>query len=147
MDISVRKAVTSDIDVLTSMLAGLFMIEDDFKIDSSKQGAALELIINGTGAVFVAETSCGISGMVNIQKIISTAAGGYSVLLEDLYVRPEFRGAGIGRMLVDRAVQWGREQHAVRIQLASDMRNKNATAFYSGIGFEMSNMVFQYMHI
>lgn len=146
---TVRKAAMEDIHLLTEMLAGLFSIEDDFEIDSAKQMKALEMIISGAtgGAILVAESDSIITGMVSLQKVVSTASGGYSVLLEDLYVVPEFRDMEIGKCLTDHAVQWGRENDAVRIQLAADKRNRAAADFYSGRGFKAGNMVCYYKFI
>jgi GNAT superfamily N-acetyltransferase len=149
LDITIRKAVASDIEILNRFLSELFTIEDNFTIDLAKQRTALEMITgDGTGRViFVAETGSLIAGMINLQKIVSTASGGYSVLLEDLYIVSEFRGKGIGKKLFDQAVRWGREQHALRIQLAADIRNKPAMDFYSGMGCKMSSMICYYKYI
>ena len=146
MNITIRKADASDIPGLIIMLADLFSIEDDFDIDLLKQETALEMIISGKtgGVILIAENNSDVIGMVNLQKVISTAAGGYSVLLEDLYVVPRFRNMGTGSLLVDYAVAWGKENNALRIQLAADARNINATVFYSGKGFARSNMIFYY---
>jgi len=149
LNINIRKAGMEDIHLLSKMLAELFSIEDDFEIDSAKQMKALAMIIGGTtgGVVLIAESDSKIAGMVNLQKIVSTASGGYSVLLEDLYVIPEFRDRGVGKCLTDHAVQWGRENDAVRIQLATDKRNQAAADFYSGRGFKAGNMVCYYKFI
>lgn len=145
----VRIAGMADILLLSEMLAGLFSIEDDFEIDSAKQIKALEMIISGTtgGAILIAESDTIITGMVSLQKVVSTASGGYSVLLEDLYVLPGFRDRGIGKTLIDHAFQWGRDNDAVRIQLAADKRNRAASDFYSGRGFKAGNMVCYYKFI
>ncbi len=149
MDIIIRKAVMSDIETLTVLLAELFSIEDDFEIDPAKQKKALSIIICGEngGTIFVSETGSHIIGMVNLQKVVSTAAGGLSVLLEDLYVKPEFRNKGIGKMLLDQAADWGRDQNALRIQLAADLRNKQAISFYERQNFKISRMTLHYKSI
>jgi len=146
MSIILRKAAESDINTLSGMLAELFSIEDDFEIDSVKQKKALSLIINGgeEAVIFVAETQSEIIGMINIQKIVSTAVGGYSLLLEDMFVLSEYRCFGVGKMLIEQAVQWGKERQAFRIQLAADIRNMPAINFYYREGFSMSNMVLHY---
>ncbi len=145
----IRKAGINDVKIISEMIAELFAIEVDFKSDRAKQDKAVKMIISGKtgGVIFIAENDSMAAGMINLQKIISTAAGGYSVLLEDLYVIPEFRKTGIGKLLIDRAIQWGREHNALRVQLAADVRNIPASDFYTGRGFEKSNMVFYYKYI
>jgi len=144
--ITIRQAFTADINILNTFLAELFAIEKDFKADHAKQKRALEMITGSdAGAViFMAESGSVPAGMINLQKIVSTASGGYSVLVEDLYVSEQFRGTGIGKKLLERAVQWAREQQALRIQLAADFRNKRAMAFYETNGFSISSMLCHY---
>lgn len=146
---SVREADQADINELCHMLGGLFSVEDDFCADYEKQKTALEILIDKkTGSIiFVAESDGGIAGMINLQKIVSTAAGGYSILLEDLYVKNKYRDSGIGGMLVNRALQWAKSEGALRIQLAADIRNKKALSFYNNNGFTISNMVLYYKYI
>lgn len=146
MNISIRKACTGDIDILSSFLGELFSIEDDFKIDYARQRMALEMITGGEtgGVIFMAEADSDPAGMINLQKIVSTASGGYSVLLEDLFVSVKYRGKGIGKKLLDKAVQWGREEQALRMQLAADLRNRRALSFYEINGFRTSRMICHY---
>ncbi len=146
---AVREACRADTDILCYMLAELFSIENDFTADAEKQRNALKILIDKKtgGVILVAESGSDITGMVNLQKIVSTAAGGYSILLEDLYVKPEYRNTGIGRMLVDKAEEWGRSESALRIQLGADIRNSNALSFYSNAGFNRSNMALHYKYL
>ena len=147
--ISVREADQADLNEVCNMLAELFSIEDDFRPDYEKQKTALEILIDKkTGSIIlVAESDGYIAGMVNLQKIVSTASGGYSILLEDLYVKPEYRKTGIGGMLVGKAEEWGRSESALRIQLAADGRNRRAVSFYSYAGFGKSNMILHYKYL
>lgn len=149
MNIRIREAGVSDVDTLSGMLEELFSIETDFQTDAVKQKTALKMIIEnrGSGVIFIAESDKGTAGMVSLQKIISTATGGYSILLEDLYVVPGSRNMGTGRMLIDRSIQWASEHNALRIQLAADGRNMPALSFYSGLGFSMSSMTMHYKFI
>ena len=149
MNITIRKAVFDDLNILSEMIADLFSIESDFEINPAKQIAALKMIIEGDtcGVIFIAEADLQVAGMINLQRIVSTAAGGFSVLLEDLYVKHDLRNRGIGEMLLVQAAMWGKEQQALRIQLGADIRNKPAITFYSRHGFFKSNMALHYKMI
>jgi aminoglycoside 6'-N-acetyltransferase I len=61
--------------------------------------------------------------------------------LEGIYVRPEQRRAGLGRMLVAAVEQWGRAQGCS--ELASDalLDNEASHAFHGGAGFEETERV------
>jgi ribosomal protein S18 acetylase RimI-like enzyme len=55
--------------------------------------------------------------------------------LEDLYVRESARGAGLGRALVEAAVERARERGCGRIQLDTNEGNTAARALYESLGF------------
>lgn len=145
-NIKIREAVPDDIEILCGLLIELFTIEDDFTPDVEKHRLGISMLIDAktNGIILVAESYLEIQGMVNLQKIASTAEGGYSVLIEDLYVKREYRGRGVGRMLIERALQWAKNEGALRVQLAADMRNNPALSFYSNAGFNMSNLIMHY---
>jgi ribosomal protein S18 acetylase RimI-like enzyme len=55
--------------------------------------------------------------------------------LEDLYVREQVRGSGLGRALVEAAVERARERGCGRIQLDTNEANDAARALYESLGF------------
>ena len=61
---------------------------------------------------------------------------GDDCFLEDLFVREEARRAGLGRSLVDAAVQRARERGCARIELDANDANPPAVTLYEGAGFE-----------
>jgi GNAT superfamily N-acetyltransferase len=56
-------------------------------------------------------------------------------LLEDLYVRDDARGKGVGRALVDGVVGLARERGCRRIELDTNESNEAALALYESLGF------------
>lgn len=142
MAVKIRRAAGGDVPCLALMLKELFAIEDGFTADRVVQERGLGMLLHDAfrSVVLVAEDSCGISGMVTGQLVVSTAAGGYSVLLEDLYVVPSMRGCGVGSALVDELTVWGLNRGALRIQLVADSGNTRALDFYRSMGFSVSNM-------
>ena len=63
--------------------------------------------------------------------------------LESVHVSPEFRGGGIGRKLLDLAVEYAREKNAGVIQLTSNKSRKDAHRFYERFGFAQSHEGFK----
>ncbi|XP_063710000.1 thialysine N-epsilon-acetyltransferase-like [Culicoides brevitarsis] len=59
---------------------------------------------------------------------------GRSLLLEDIYVKPEARNHGVGRKLMQATVQYGIEQGCSRLDLHVLKSNETARKFYGGIG-------------
>jgi len=142
MNIRYRKATQADIKRLTQLLAGLFSLETDFVIDTAIQKAGLDLFFEHPEdkVIMVADHEGEPVGMVTGQLVISTAIGGMSVLLEDLFISKSYRGRGIGRKLFHAMQTWGTAQGARRIQLVVDERNANALGFYLHLGFRQGVM-------
>jgi ribosomal protein S18 acetylase RimI-like enzyme len=55
--------------------------------------------------------------------------------LEELYVVPAKRGAGIGRALMDRAIEVARERGAKHMDLGTAVTDRAARALYESLGF------------
>ena len=99
----IRLADISDIEAIAGLLAELFSIEKDFKIDKQKQLDALSIILQEPSSVcIVAVIENEVVGFASMQRVISTAIGGYSGLIEDVIVQEDKRKIGIGNMLLDR---------------------------------------------
>ena len=64
----------------------------------------------------------------------STFLGRPGIYLEDLYVRPEFRGAGVGRALLVHLAKLARERGCGRLEWSVLDWNEAAIGFYRGIG-------------
>ncbi|KAJ3589129.1 hypothetical protein NHX12_009977 [Muraenolepis orangiensis] len=55
---------------------------------------------------------------------------GRSVFMEDLYVMPEYRGKGIGKGLLSKVAQVGKEKQCVRLQFSVLDWNTPSLDFY-----------------
>ena len=133
----IRSARTDDIPQMCGLLADLFLIEADFATDAEKQARGLTLLLedqSGRSCVVVAVREGAVVGMCSVQTVISTAEGGPSGLVEDLVVRRELRGRGIGRALLDHVLTWCKGQGLSRVQLLADKGNAPALAFYTAGG-------------
>ena len=64
----------------------------------------------------------------------STFLGRPGIYVEDLYVRPEFRGAGVGRALLVHLAKLARERGCGRLEWSVLDWNEAAIGFYRGIG-------------
>lgn len=60
---------------------------------------------------------------------------GLDAYLEELYVAPARRGEGLGRALLEAAIQAAREAGAVRIDLCTGETDTAARALYESCGF------------
>jgi GNAT superfamily N-acetyltransferase len=138
----VREARTTDLDAMVELLGSLFKQEADFVPSPAKQRRALELILAqpSAGRLFVLTLGDDVLGMVSLLFTISTAEGGKAAWLEDLVVRPEQRGRGLGTRLLRAAVDWARKEGIARITLLTDADNLGARGLYLRHGFVASAM-------
>jgi GNAT superfamily N-acetyltransferase len=139
----IRKATMGDLEAMVAMVGSLFSLEPDFAADPAKQRRGLEAILGSdAAAAFVAEADAGRAvGMVTVQLAISTAEGGPSGLLEDLFVEEEHRRRGVAAGLVGAVEAWCAERGATRVQLLADRGNERALRFYDAAGYLPTRMV------
>ena len=143
MEIEIAQAESGDLDQLADMLAELFTLESDFRPDREKQLRGLSLILDNPmlGRLFVLRDQGRVAGMANVLITVSTAEGCRVAVLEDVIVRNEYRGKGLGRRLVEHVLAWAKTDGMTRITLLADRDNKAALGIYRKLGFEHSHMV------
>lgn len=142
-DVLIEPATEEDLDDLSSLLGELFSQEEDFRPDKKKQLRGLRLIFEqpNRGRVFVLRRDRVIVGMINLLFTISTAEGGFVVLLEDLVVHEKYRDEGYGSMLLDHAIKFCREKNFLRITLLTDRPEMRSQNFFRRHGFHESHML------
>ncbi len=142
-EVAIEPAIAEDLDELSSLLGELFSEESDFRPDKNKQLRGLRLIFEqpNRGRVFVLRRENAIVGMINLLFTISTAEGGFVMLLEDLVVHREFRGHGYGTMLLEYAVEFAKQKNFLRITLLTDRPELRSQTFFRKHGFYESPML------
>ena len=142
-DVAIEPAIAEDLDELSSLLGELFSEESDFRPNKEKQLRGLRLIFEqpNRGRVFVLRRDRSIVGMINLLFTISTAEGGFVVLLEDLVIHKGYRGHGYGSMLLDYAIEFARQKNFKRITLLTDRPELRSQSFFRKHGFYESPML------
>jgi len=139
----IEPATEADLDELSEMLGGLFAQEGDFRPDKEKQLRGLRLIFEqpSRGRVFVLRRNGAIVGMINLLFTISTAEGGFVILLEDLVIHKEFHGKGYGTKLLQHAIDFAKQKNFLRVTLLTDRPENMAQEFFRHHGFVESSMI------
>ena len=139
----VESATIEDLPELTELVMELFADSGDFSPDRAVQERGLQLILEqpSRGRIFVIRNDHRIIGMVNLLFTISTARGGFVILMEDVVVHPDHRGQGYGGMLVEHVVEFARQKSFKRITLLTDKISAESQRFFQKHGFEYSNMI------
>ena len=93
------------------------------------------------GRIFAARNNGQIVGMVSLLFTISTAEGAKACWLEDMVVRPDQRGKGLGTRLLQHAISYAKANGFSRIALLTDQTNDRAIRFYERHGFRALVMI------
>src|SRR6266576_993109 len=139
----IEPATEADLDELSLLLGELFAHESDFRPNKEKQLRGLRLIFEqpNRGRVFVLRRDGAIVGMINLLFTISTAEGGFVVLLEDLVVHKTYRDHGYGSDLLRYAIDFAKQKNFLRITLLTDRPEIKSQAFFKRHGFFESAMI------
>jgi len=139
----IEPATEADLDELSEMLGELFAQESDFRPDKEKQLRGLRLIFEqpSRGRVFVLRRDGAIVGMINLLFTISTAEGGFVILLEDLVVHKQLQGHGYGSKILEHENEFEKKKNFLRVTLLTDRPENVAQEFFRRHGFVESSMI------
>ena len=139
----IEPATPDDLPQLTDLVMSLLATEEDFRPDRDKQKHGIKLILEqpNRGRIFVLRNDHFIIGMVNLLFTISTAEGGFVILMEDVIVHPDHRGQGYGTKLLQYVINFAREKQFRRITLLTDQIGAESQRFFQRNGFVHSHMI------
>lgn len=139
----VETATIDDLQPLTELVMELLANSGDFTPDRAQQERGLRLILEqpSRGRIFVVRNRERIFGMVNLLFTISTARGGFVILMEDVVIHPDHRGQGYGSMLLKHVYQFAEQKDFRRITLLTDKISGESQSFFIKHGFDYSNMI------
>lgn len=135
----VRKAGSEDAETLVALILELAEYEK-LRDEAEPDAAALRLQLaedaNPRCEALLAEVDGTAVGFALFFRNYSTFLTNFGTYLEDLYVRPEHRGAGIGFALLQRVAQIARARGSRRLDWAVLDWNTPAIDFYRQLGAE-----------
>jgi GNAT superfamily N-acetyltransferase len=139
----IEQATLEDLPQLADLLYDLFTQEADFVPNRAKQLRGLRLILEqpNRGRIFVLRLNGVLLAMINLLFTISTAEGGFVVLLEDVVVHRDYRGKGYGDKLLQHAIEYAKKKDFLRITLLTDRLNEDGQRFFKSHGFIVSRMI------
>ena len=143
--VAIREATEGDIPRIVELFEHGSLIEGkEDPTDPAPYRAALHEIAQGPGAVLLAEAGgevIGVCQLIVFRHLQSR--GGLCAEVESVHVHPEFRGRGVGGVLMRAAVQRARELGCYRVQLTSNNARPEAHRFYEALGFEPTHRGFK----
>jgi GNAT superfamily N-acetyltransferase len=87
-----------------------------------------------TAEALIAERGTAVAGYAVFYRTFSSFLGIQGVWLEDLFVRPEHRKAGVGKALLAAVAAYTHERGGKRLEWSALNWNELALGFYSSIG-------------
>lgn len=69
--------------------------------------------------------------------------GAPSAIVEDVVVDPAIQGRGVGRAMMQFALERAREKRCYKLTLSSNAKRREAHAFYESLGFERHGFSFR----
>ncbi|MFB3917890.1 MAG: N-acetyltransferase family protein [Terriglobales bacterium] len=134
--LTIRPAVPADVPLMLQFIRDLAEYERE---PQAAVATAEDLLRDGWGAqpkfrALIAEWDGQPAGFALFFYNYSTWQGRPGLYVEDLYVRPEFRGHGIGKTLLVRLAKLAMEENCGRFQWQVLDWNTPAIEFYKSLG-------------
>ena len=132
----IRPASTADADIVARLIAEFRDWWSKSEPPEDAIRAGVERIIEaGDGEYLVATVKGEPAGVSQLRFRWSVWTSAEDCWLEDLFVRADARGAGVGRALVEACFERARERGCKRIELDTNEDNEAAIALYEACGF------------
>jgi len=150
MDIVIREAKEPDLQLVrkyTVETAWISFSESERKeLDKEKWTKHIlegfeKLSKRETDKIFVAEDeSHAFLGYLWVGEGSNMMTGKKQGFIYDIFVKREFRGRGVGKILLEKAQSFCREKDYPRILLMVSVNNANAIGLYNKMGFKAEQM-------
>lgn len=133
MEILIRKATKADAQSLTRLSFQLGYNQTDAITISN-----LEWISKSENDdAFVAEYEEQIVGWMQVTYIVRLESKPFCELV-GLVVDESVRSRGVGRLLVDKAIEWAKERNTETLRLRTNVIRTEAHKFYEKVGFNLT---------
>lgn len=142
MEILIRQATLDDVKAILQIYADAL---DNGKVLSVEkaQRVFLKQQQYPDYKVFVAEYNQQLVGTFALLIMENMAhMGTPSAVVEDVGVLPSVQGKGIGKLMMEFALNYAREKGCYKLSLSSNLRREKAHQFYESLGFQKHGFSF-----
>jgi len=136
MAFEIRNANASDVPLIHQFIRDLADYEKLGHVVVATEAQLRATLFGSTpyAEVIIAEEDGKAAGFALFFHNYSTFLAQRGVYLEDLFVKPEYRGRGYGKALLARLAQIARERDCGRVEWAVLDWNEPSIAFYESLG-------------
>jgi GNAT superfamily N-acetyltransferase len=145
MDLIFRQATINDLPEIVRMLADDFLGTDRERVEDplpqSYVKAFEEINAGDTNELIITESDGRIVGTMQLTFIPGISQlGARRLLIEAVRVDSKYRGIGIGKKMMQWAIERAREKCCRTVQLTTNNNRKDAHRFYAQLGFKGSHL-------
>ncbi|MCG3159607.1 MAG: hypothetical protein JMDDDDMK_00601 [Acidobacteria bacterium] len=132
-----RPAIPDDIETLIAMMRD-FYVHEGLTFDEAGARRALRGIIGAEmfGCVFLILSEDEVAGYVVLTFGYSLEFHGRDAFVDELYLRGEYRGQGIGKRALEFLAEVCAAKGVAALHLEVERKNTQAQAVYRNFGFE-----------
>lgn len=144
--VQVTRATVDDIETVAPLFdAYRQFYQHPGDLDGARAFLA-ERLERGESVIFLARLDDGTpAGFTQLYPIFSSTSMRRAWLLNDLFVAPAARRAGVGRALLERAHVFARETNSKDLMLQTAVDNFPAQRLYESLGWQRDNDFYVYM--
>jgi GNAT superfamily N-acetyltransferase len=147
--VTFREATRADLPAIVRLLAddplGATRENPGEVIPDAYYRAFDAIAADPNNAVIVAEIDGRIAGTLQLTYIPGlTYTGRERAQIEGVRVASEYRGRGVGQLLIGWVIERARERGCRVVQLTTDRQRPDSIRFYQKIGFRPSHMGMKY---
>ena len=140
--LEIQTAQPSDVALILQLLHTQLQEHDIVLTDQALQRATQGLIEDHKlGRILTARLDGELVGVAVISFLWTLEHGGPAAWLDEVYVVPSRRGDGIGRKLVEAAMQVARDSGCIALDLEVDAGHEAAERLYERMGFRRHRRV------
>jgi ribosomal protein S18 acetylase RimI-like enzyme len=129
---SIRIAAPSDAPAISNLLY-------EFNGEALPPAELAERMVQARGleTVFLGELAGTLAGLLVLRTAPTLSGPDDWAEITELYVRPGFRRRGVGRALVQAAIEHGHSSGCLELHLLVDPENTGALSLYRAMGFHL----------
>lgn len=148
MNIKIIETTVEELDVLTELF-DQYMVFYKKPSDKKKYRSYLkERLQNKEATAYLAldDNTSNLAGFVLNYHSFSSVSQGKIVILNDLFVVPEYRKKGIAERLINSAFDLAKQVGVIRVDLGTGKDNATAQRLYEKIGFVKDEDFYAYSY-
>ncbi len=145
--ISVRPAVMDDLAAVAALFDAYRQFYDERSDPDGARAFVAQRLSSGDSAIFVAQAADAtgpLLGFMQLYPSYSSTRMARAWILNDLFVMPAARKAGVARALLSRALEFARATGAAEMSLETASDNTIAQAAYEKLGWQRETRFIKY---